>query len=291
MCDVKPGCRCATDTRQAAVVALDAYRRTHPRGPAVDPLTAASNHGAAVLPFQPRWTTHDRAVEDSLAEARSLRHVADSLAEARRDAWGDPTALAEIEQSEQQTRREYDATIPGLAALQGSIDHHQLALRRLDREGPSPARDTELAAQRGHLAATKRRLEVALRRAADTTRDRDLPVEAAPIPVAGAVDMDPATHGRWQHVDMVAQARTSPGRREYRITLLDSTRDQGVYVDLPAHRVEVDGAPHKALVAAALEESAGTDSAGKDRTASGVIRQARTALDVFAISVPTRRDA
>lgn len=41
MCEVKPGPRCATDTRDAAASRSAEYEATHPGGPAVDPISAA----------------------------------------------------------------------------------------------------------------------------------------------------------------------------------------------------------------------------------------------------------
>lgn len=42
MCEVKPGPRCSTDTRQAAECACDEYATAHPDGPGVDPLANAA---------------------------------------------------------------------------------------------------------------------------------------------------------------------------------------------------------------------------------------------------------
>lgn len=44
MCEVKPGPRCSTDTRQAAECACEEYTATHPDGPGVDPLANAAAH-------------------------------------------------------------------------------------------------------------------------------------------------------------------------------------------------------------------------------------------------------
>lgn len=43
MCEAKPGQRCAADTRDGVVVCMDAYRKRHPAGPDVDPLSAATH--------------------------------------------------------------------------------------------------------------------------------------------------------------------------------------------------------------------------------------------------------
>lgn len=104
--------------------------------------------------------------------------------------------------------------------------------------------------------------------------------------------MDAATRRRWQHVDMVAQARTSPGQRKYCISLIRRDGDQRtVRMDVPSDLVEVDGAPHKAQIAEVLEALAGHDRSSPVKVPADLVRQARAVLDACAISVPTRRDA
>lgn len=98
MCEAKPGCRCATDTRGAATATLERYADAHPGGPAVDPLTAAavSNqpaHPPAALEryeqrrvdAQPELAAAEAAHQESTAAVAQMRAERLTFADRARD--------------------------------------------------------------------------------------------------------------------------------------------------------------------------------------------------------------
>lgn len=68
MCELKPGCRCAADTRGAVTATLERYTDAHPDGPAVDPLSAAAaqNQPAAAAPVS--VADYQRRLDEAQAE-------------------------------------------------------------------------------------------------------------------------------------------------------------------------------------------------------------------------------
>lgn len=116
MCEVKPGCRCANDTRGAATATLERYAATHPDGPAVDPLSAATATVSQAAPAQ--HPAEDRvAVAEAELAAAEARH-ADVAREAtdkiqRATAARDRISELEVEA----TRLETEARSDGQCAM------------------------------------------------------------------------------------------------------------------------------------------------------------------------------
>lgn len=261
MCDALPGCRCATETRGAAVIALDAYRSRHPAGPAVDPLSAArSAPRAGVVRLASAWRTHEAALDASNDLATSLQNVGADLVERRREAWGtqDPAVLAKIEADQADVDRQLDATTVGLAALQAQAD------------------DAGRAGDRALATQLKARLVDAQARVARLAPADDLPATDQVIPVGGGAGMEEDTYDRWRAVGMAAQPRIAD--RTYRVVLVDvDDRAERARIDLPAHLVEVDRRPHKGMIVRTLEVAAARGD-----------RQAQSVIAACAVSPPRR---